>query len=58
VVPPEAVSVTLAPLQITPSLLATPDVSATATEAEGCGFTVIVVIVVVEQLAALVTVTV
>jgi hypothetical protein len=58
VAPPEAVSVTLAPLQITPSLFVTPDVSATDIEAEGCGLTVIVVVVVVEQLAALVTVTV
>jgi hypothetical protein len=57
-VPPEAVSVALAPAQTVPSLLDTPDVSVTAIAAVGSGFTVIVTVAVAEQLFALVTVTV
>ena len=58
VVPPEAVSVAEAPLQMIPSLLATPEVSVTAMAGVGSGFTVMVVEAVAEQPAALVTVTV
>ena len=51
-------SVTEAPSQIVPSLLAVPDVSATVMPAVGSGFTVMTVLFVVEQPLALVTVTV
>ena len=52
------VSVTLAPLQIVPSLLVRPDVSVTAIVGIGRGFTVIVVAVVELQPSEFVTVTV
>ena len=56
--PPEVVRVTLAPLQIVPSLLALPEVSVTVIVGVGNGFTVIVVDVVDEQPLPSVTVTV
>ena len=56
--PPDAVSVALEPLQIIPSFPVMPDVSETATEAEGSGLTVIVVDAVPVQPATEVTVTV
>jgi hypothetical protein len=39
--PPEAVKVALEPTHIIPSLLVAPEVSVTATDADGSGFTVI-----------------
>jgi len=57
-VPPEAVRVAEAPLQIVPSFGVAPDVSVTAIAGVGSGFTVIVRVVVAEQLFAFVTVTV
>ena len=57
VVPPEAVSVTEAPMQIVPSF-GVPEVSVTAIAAEGAGLTVMVVVAVAVQLLAFVTVTV
>jgi hypothetical protein len=57
-VPPDVVSVTDAPLQILPSSLAFPEVSATVIVGIGSGLTVMVVDVVEEQPSALVTVTV
>ena len=57
-VPPDAVSVALSPVQIVPSLLALPEVSATAILGVGSAFTVIVVDEVAVQPSALVTVTV
>jgi hypothetical protein len=55
--PPLAVSVALAPAQIIPSLFETPDVSVTAMDADGSGFTVIVVLAVeVQPLVVTVTV--
>ena len=56
--PPEAVIVALAPAQMIPSLLVAPDVSDTETDAEGSGFTAIVVVTVAVQLFEFVTVTV
>jgi len=56
--PPVAVRVTLAPLQIVPSLLAVPDVSVTVIEGVGSGLTVIVFDAVAVHPSALVTVTV
>ena len=56
--PPVAVKVTDAPVQIVPSLLAVPEVSATVMPAVGSGLTVMTVLVVVEQPLAFVTVTV
>ena len=56
--PPEAVSVADAPLQMIPSLFATPEVSVTTMAAVGSGFTVMVVEAVAVQPSALVTVTV
>ena len=55
VVPPEAVSVAEAPMQIVPSF-GVPEVSVTAIEAAGAGFTVMVVVAVVVQPMAFVTV--
>ena len=55
VVPPEAVSVAEAPMQIVPSF-GVPEVSVTAIEAAGAGFTVMVVVAVVVQPLAFVTV--
>jgi len=57
-VPPLAVIVALAPVQIVPSLGVLPDVSATVIIGVGSGLTVIVVEVVAVQPSALVTVTV
>jgi hypothetical protein len=57
-VPPLAVIVALAPVQMIPSLFIVPDVSATEIEGVGSGLTVIVVEVVAVQPSALVTVTV
>jgi hypothetical protein len=57
-VPPLAVSVALAPVQIVPSLLVLPDVSVTVMDGVGSGLTVIVVVVVAVQPSAFVTVTV
>jgi hypothetical protein len=55
--PPLAVKSALAPAQIIPSLFVTPDVSVTAMDAEGSGFTVIVVLAVeVQPLVVTVTV--
>ena len=56
--PPEVVSVTLAPLQMVPSLLVRPEVSVIAIIGVGSGFTVIIVAVVEEQPSVFVTVTV
>jgi len=58
VVPPLAVSVAVAPLHIEPSLLPVPEVSVTAIDAVGIGFTVMVVEEVAVQPSAFVTVTV
>ena len=55
VVPPLAVSVAEAPMQIVPSL-GVPEVSVTAIAAVGAGLTVIVVVAVDEQPLAFVTV--
>ncbi len=55
VVPPEAVSVAEDPSQIVPSF-GVPDVSVTAIAGEGAGLTVIVVVAVVVQPLAFVTV--
>ena len=55
--PPEAVRVTGSPEQTVPSLLVIPEVSATLIEAVGRAFTTIAWLVVVEQLFALVTIT-
>jgi hypothetical protein len=57
-VPPLAVSVALAPVQIVPSLLVVPDVSATVIIGVGSALTVIVVDDVAVQPSELVTVTV
>ena len=57
VLPPEAVSVADAPEQMLASLLLLPEVSFTAMDAVGCGFTVIVVEAVAVQLPVPVTVT-
>ncbi len=55
--PPLAVRLALAPEHIIPSLLVAPDVSVTAMDADGSGFTVIVVLAVaVQPLAVTVTV--
>lgn len=56
--PPVAVRVTLAPLQMVPSLLAVPEVSATVIAGIGSGLTVMVVDAVAVHPSALVTVTV
>ena len=56
-VPPEAESEALAPTQIIPSLLATPEVSATETEGVGSGLTVTVLVVAELHILALVAVT-
>ena len=56
VVPPEAVIDAEAPIQILPSLLVLPDVSATVVTIVGSGFTVMVRVVLAEQLFAFVTV--
>jgi hypothetical protein len=56
--PPVAVSVAPAPAHNTPSLLFTPEVSDTETDADGSGFTVMVLVVEAVQPLALVTVTV
>jgi hypothetical protein len=50
--------VALEPTHIIPSLLVAPEVSVTATDADGSGFTVIVFVAVAVQLFELVTVTV
>ena len=55
VVPPLAVSVAVAPMQIVPSL-GVPEVSVTAIAAVGAGLTVIVVVAVAVQPLAFVTV--
>jgi hypothetical protein len=55
VVPPEAVSVTEAPMQIVPSF-GVPEVSVTAIAAEGAGLTVMVMVAVAVQPLAFVTV--
>ena len=47
--PPLAVRVALAPAQIIPSLLVSPEVSVTAMDADGSGFTVMVVVAVAVQ---------
>jgi hypothetical protein len=57
-VPPLAVSVALAPVQIVPSLFVVPDVSVTTMEGVGSATTVTVAVVAEEQLLASVTVTV
>jgi hypothetical protein len=57
-VPPDAVITTLAPSQIVPSLLVTPDVSAIVTDGVGSAFTVIIVEVAEVHPSELVTVTV
>ena len=57
-VPPLAVSVALAPVQIVPSLLADPDISVTTMDGVGSALTVIVVDVVEVHPSAFVTVTV
>jgi len=57
-VPPEAVIVALDPLQMAPSLLVLPDVSATTIDGVGNATTVTVAVVAEEQLFASVTVTV
>ena len=57
-VPAVPVNVVLAPLQMMPSLFAVPEVSTTVIPGVGFRFTVIVVIIVAEQLFAFVTVTV
>jgi hypothetical protein len=56
--PPEAVKVALAPAHIIPSLFVAPEVSATVTDADGSGFTVIVTVELAVQLLEFVTVTV
>ena len=56
--PPVPVRVADAPVQIMPSLLAVPEVSAIVIPGVGSGFTVIVVVTDAVQLFALVTVTV
>jgi hypothetical protein len=56
--PPLAVRFALAPVQMIPSLLVLPEVSATAIEAVGSEFTVIVVLEVAVQPFVFVTVTV
>ena len=56
--PPVPVRVAEAPMQMIPSLLVVPEVSATVIPGVGSGFTVIVVVAVAEQLFAFVTVTV
>src|SRR6266540_6407614 len=57
-VPPEAVSVTAAPLQMIPSLLVVPEVSAMAMAGDGMAFTVIVCVAVAIHPLAFVAVTV
>jgi hypothetical protein len=47
--PPLAVRVALAPAQIMPSLFAAPEVSVTDIDADGSGFTVMVVLAVAVQ---------
>ena len=47
--PPLAVRVALAPAQMMPSLFAAPEVSVTAMDADGSGFTVIVVLAMAVQ---------
>jgi hypothetical protein len=55
--PPLAVKSALAPAHIIPSLFATPEVSVTAMDVDGSGFTVIVVVAVeVQPLVVTVTV--
>ena len=57
-VPPVPVKVAVAPTQIMPLFGVVPEFSVTVIPAVGSGLTVIVVVVVAEQLFALVTVTV
>ena len=57
-VPPEAVNIAEAPVQMIPSLLAVPELSDTETDGVGSGFTVITCEIMAEQPFSLVTVTV